>query len=49
MSFAVENYPVEIRFWSLALITVTVLVIGGVASWLPVKILPDSFFEYDNE
>jgi lipoprotein-releasing system permease protein len=49
MSFAVENYPVEIRFWSLALISVTVLVIGGVASWLPVKILPDSFFEYDNE
>ncbi len=49
MSFAVENYPVEIRFWSLVLITVTVLVIGGIASWLPVKILPESFFEYDNE
>ncbi|MCF8363417.1 MAG: FtsX-like permease family protein [Prolixibacteraceae bacterium] len=49
MSFAVENYPVEIRFWSLVLISITVLVIGGVASWLPVKLLPESFFEYDNE
>jgi lipoprotein-releasing system permease protein len=49
MSFAVENYPVEIRFWSLVLITITVLIIGGVASWLPVKFLPENFFEYDNE
>jgi lipoprotein-releasing system permease protein len=49
MSFAVENYPVEIRFWSLVLISITVLIIGGVASWLPVKFLPESFFEYDNE
>jgi lipoprotein-releasing system permease protein len=49
MSFAVENYPVEIRFWSLVLIGITVLVIGSVASWLPVRLLPENFFEHENE
>lgn len=48
MSFAVENYPVELRMGSLVLIAITVIVIGAVASWLPVRFLPESFFEHEN-
>jgi lipoprotein-releasing system permease protein len=44
-SFAVEFYPVDIRVWSLVIIAATVLLIGGAASWLPVKFLPERFFQ----
>ena len=48
-SFAVEYYPVDIRINSLIIIVVTVLVIGVAASWLPVKFLPDRFFQMREE
>lgn len=48
-SFAVENYPVEIRIPSLILIVVTVLIIGVGASWLPVKFLPKKFFQHTQD
>lgn len=48
-NFAVEYYPVEIRIPNLILITITVLVIGIVASWLPVKLLPKKFFQLDQD
>ncbi len=48
-SFSVENYPVDIRFGNLVLIFITVLIIGAVASWLPVKFLPQRFFELREE
>ncbi len=44
-SFVIDHYPVEIRIPSLILIAVTVLVIGALASWLPVKFLPKKFFQ----
>ncbi|MBP7508980.1 MAG: ABC transporter permease, partial [Prolixibacteraceae bacterium] len=44
-SFSVENYPVDIRFGNLVLIFITVIIIGAVASWLPVKFLPQRFFQ----
>ncbi|HPR30560.1 MAG TPA: FtsX-like permease family protein [Prolixibacteraceae bacterium] len=43
-SFAVEFYPVDLRFSNLLLIAATVLVIGSLASWLPVRFLPKRFF-----
>jgi lipoprotein-releasing system permease protein len=46
-SFAIENYPVEIRWPNLVLIAVTVLTIGGLASWLPLKLMPARFFQAD--
>jgi len=48
-NFAVEYYPVDLRFWSLVIIMVTVLVIGGAASWLPVRFLPKRFFQLREE
>jgi len=48
-SFAIENYPVEIRWPNLVLIAGTVLVIGAGASWLPLKLLPKKFFQADQE
>lgn len=46
-SFAIENYPVEIRWSNLVIITLTVLTIGGLASWLPLKLMPARFFQAD--
>ncbi|HKM93387.1 MAG TPA: FtsX-like permease family protein [Prolixibacteraceae bacterium] len=48
-SFAIETYPVELRFVSLLIIAITVLLIGGIASWLPVKFLPNKFFQLQND
>lgn len=48
-SFAVENYPVELRIPGLFVILVTVLVIGVGASYLPVKFLPKKFFQLNQE
>lgn len=48
-NFAVEYYPVEIRLSNLVLIAVTVLVIGIGASWLPVKFLPQKFFQLNHD
>lgn len=48
-SFAVENYPVEIRWPNLVLIVITVLVIGAGASWLPLKLLPKRFFQTEQD
>lgn len=48
-SFAIETYPVELRFVSLLIIAITVLFIGGIASWLPVKFLPNKFFQLQND
>jgi lipoprotein-releasing system permease protein len=48
-SFAVENYPVTLKLGSLIIIAVTVLVIGGFASWLPVRFLPKRFFQLQQE
>ncbi|HNW50448.1 MAG TPA: FtsX-like permease family protein [Prolixibacteraceae bacterium] len=44
-NFAVEYYPVDIRATSLVIIGITVLFIGALASWLPVKFLPEKFFQ----
>lgn len=48
-NFAVEYYPVEIRLSNLILIAVTVLVISVGASWLPVKFLPNKFFQLNQD
>ena len=48
-NFAVENYPVEIVISNLFLIAFTVLVIGVGASWLPVKFLPQKFFQLEQD
>lgn len=48
-NFAVEYYPVDLRVSSLIIIAITVLVIGGAASWLPVKFLPEKFFQMREE
>lgn len=44
-SFAIEHYPVEIRWSNLIIITLTVVGIGGLASWLPLKLMPSRFFQ----
>lgn len=44
-SFAVESYPVALRFSSIIIIALTVLIIGVLASWLPIKFLPKKFFQ----
>lgn len=43
--FAVEAYPVDIRAGSLVLIIFTVLAVGTVLSWLPVRFMPRKFFD----
>lgn len=48
-NFAVDYYPVDLRIWSLVIILITVLVIGGAASWLPVRFLPNRFFQLRDE
>jgi lipoprotein-releasing system permease protein len=48
-SFAIESYPVELRLSNLVIIAITVLVIGTVVSWLPVKLLPKHFFEISQD
>jgi lipoprotein-releasing system permease protein len=48
-SFAIENFPVEIRIPSLILIVITVLVIGVGASWLPIKFLPKKYFQHSQD
>jgi lipoprotein-releasing system permease protein len=48
-NFAVDYYPVDLRIWSLVIIVITVLIIGAVASWLPVRFLPERFFQLREE
>jgi lipoprotein-releasing system permease protein len=48
-NFAVEYYPVDLRISSLVIIAITVLIIGGAASWLPVRFLPNRFFQLREE
>lgn len=48
-NFAVEYYPVDLRVISLIIIVITVLVIGGAMSWLPVRFLPKRFFQLRDE
>jgi len=48
-NFAVENYPVAIRWPGIVIIFITVMAIGGIASWLPVRFLPKKFFELREE
>lgn len=48
-SFAIENYPVELRWPNLIIIAVTVLLIGAGASWLPLKLLPKKFFQPEQD
>jgi lipoprotein-releasing system permease protein len=48
-NFAVEYYPVDLRVSSLIIIVITVLVIGGAMSWLPVRFLPERFFQLREE
>jgi lipoprotein-releasing system permease protein len=48
-NFAVESYPVDVRLPGIIIIFLTVLVIGGIASWLPVRFLPKKFFELREE
>jgi lipoprotein-releasing system permease protein len=48
-NFAVEYYPVDLRIGSLIIIVITVLVIGVGASWLPVRFLPERFFQLREE
>jgi lipoprotein-releasing system permease protein len=48
-NFAVEYYPVDLRIASLVIIAITVLIIGGAASWLPVRFLPNRFFQLREE
>jgi lipoprotein-releasing system permease protein len=48
-NFAIEYFPVDLRFSSILIIVVTVLVIGGLASWLPVRFLPEKFFQLKND
>jgi lipoprotein-releasing system permease protein len=43
--FAIDHYPVDIRFFSIVLIFFTVLFIGAIISWLPVRFMPKRFFE----
>ncbi len=47
--FAVDYYPVDIRVSSLVFIGVTVLFIGALVSWLPVKLMPKKFFEISQD
>lgn len=42
--FVIDSYPVDIRVWNLFVIAATVFLIGGLASWLPVRIFPKRFF-----
>lgn len=44
-AFAIEYYPVDIRWPSLVLTFFTVLTIGLGASWLPIRFLPKKFFQ----
>lgn len=48
-NFAIESYPVDVRWPGIVLIFITVMVIGGIASWLPVRFLPKKFFELREE
>jgi len=48
-SFAIEIYPVELRVASLVIIAITVFVIGIAASWLPVKLLPQKYYQLNEE
>jgi lipoprotein-releasing system permease protein len=48
-NFAVEYYPVDLRVMSLVIIVFTVLIIGAGASWLPVRFLPNRFFQLREE
>jgi lipoprotein-releasing system permease protein len=48
-NFAVEYYPVDLRIGSLIIIIFTVLIIGAGASWLPVRFLPERFFQLREE
>lgn len=48
-SFSVENYPVDVRVGSLVIIFFTVLIVGALASWLPVRFLPQKFFQLRDE
>jgi lipoprotein-releasing system permease protein len=48
-NFAVEYYPVDLRIGSLIIIAFTVLIIGAAASWLPVRFLPERFFQLREE
>jgi len=48
-NFAVDYYPVDLRIWSLVIIVITVLVIGAGASWLPIRFLPERFFQLREE
>jgi lipoprotein-releasing system permease protein len=47
-NFVIESYPVDIRLWNLGVIALTVMLIGGVASWLPVRLVPKHFFNQNN-
>ena len=35
--FIVDSYPVSVHFWDIVLIFVTVLIVGWVAVWYPVR------------
>ena len=39
----VEYYPVELRFTDLLVILATVLIMGGISTWLPVRILSKKY------
>ena len=38
-SFVVDAYPVSVHFWDVVLVFVTVLVVGFVSVWYPVRYL----------
>ncbi len=48
-SFAIESYPIELRFGNLVVIFLTVLIIGIGASWLPVKLLPKKYYQLNED
>ena len=48
-AFSIESYPVQLLWYNLIIIAVTVLVIGAIASWLPLKLLPKRFFQPDQD
>jgi lipoprotein-releasing system permease protein len=44
-SFMVESYPVSIKVLDILYVIITVIVIGILASWYPVKILSKKIFD----
>ena len=45
-SFVVDSYPVSLKFGDVIIVSLTVLVIGLLASWYPAKVLSRKLFKF---